>query len=174
MNDMICLMRFFICSIAVKNGKSKEKNVKEFTVYKNDLLCLKNFIIFVLCSKSIYCEEHLICIQLLLKWLQEVIVQDFLSGLSLSKQSDLVILQKYQSLSNQCFKHNSTHIPSLNLIPRVSFERTFPMFIINYYYTKRKHLEDVQSLDSLLFVSIYTQKHVDFTGSSAIRILLFF
>ena len=28
---------------------------------------------------------------------------------------DLVILQKYQSLSNQSFKHNSTHIPFLNL-----------------------------------------------------------
>ena len=30
----------------------------------------------------------------------------------------LVILQKYQSLSNQSFKHNSAHMPSLNLTLR--------------------------------------------------------
>ena len=50
---------------------------------------------------------------------------------------DSVILQKYQSLSNQSFKHNSAHMTSLNLTPKPSFELSFCMFIINFYYTKR-------------------------------------
>ena len=35
---------------------------------------------------------------------------------------DLVILQKYQSLSSQSFKHNSAHIPSINLTTTLSVE----------------------------------------------------
>ena len=54
------------------------------------------------------------------KWLQ-----DTHSGQSLSKPSDFVILQKYQSLSNQSFKHSSLHMLSLNLTPTPSFERRF-------------------------------------------------
>ena len=34
----------------------------------------------------------------------------------------LVILQKYQSLSKQSFKHDSAHRSSLNLTPMLSFE----------------------------------------------------
>ena len=58
-----------------------------------------------------------------------------------------VILQKYQSLSNQNFKHNSAHMSSLNLTPKPSFEPGFRMFIINNDHTKTKHL---QSLDFCL------------------------
>ena len=49
------------------------------------------------------------------------------------KHPDLVISQKYQSLSNQSFKHNSTHIPSLNLTLTLSCRPRFCMFIINGY-----------------------------------------
>ena len=45
-----------------------------------------------------------------------------------------------QSLLNQSFKHNSVHMPSLNLTPKFSFEPRFSMFIINCYYTKSKRL----------------------------------
>ena len=55
---------------------------------------------------------------------------------SLSKPSWLSNITKYQSLSYQSFKHNSTHMPSLNLTPALSFERRFSMFIIKVYYTK--------------------------------------
>ena len=35
---------------------------------------------------------------------------------------DSLILQKYQSLSNQRFKHNSAHMPSLKWTPKLSFK----------------------------------------------------
>ena len=38
-----------------------------------------------------------------------------------------------QSLSNQGFKHNSVHMVSLNLNPKLYFEHRFCMFIINGY-----------------------------------------
>ena len=60
---------------------------------------------------------------------------------------------KYQSLSNQDFKYNSAHMPSLNLTPKLSFEPRFRIFIINDYDRKSKRL---QSLDFLyLFVSVF-------------------
>ena len=59
---------------------------------------------------------------------------------------DSAILQKCQSLSNQSFKHNSAHMPSLNLTSNLFH---------NIYYTKSKRL---QSLDSLLkFVAAAVQ-----------------
>ena len=60
---------------------------------------------------------------------------------------DSVTLQKYQSLSDQSFKHNLAHMLSLNLNPMLSFEPRFRMFIISCYSTKNKRL---WSLDSLL------------------------
>ena len=51
---------------------------------------------------------------------------------------DAVILQKYYSLSNQSFKHNSAYVATLKLICKISFEPRFRMFIINGYYTKSK------------------------------------
>ena len=51
--------------------------------------------------------------------------------------SNSVILQKYLSLSNQSFKHNSALMLSLHLTP-LHFEPRFRMFIINSYYTKSK------------------------------------
>ena len=42
-----------------------------------------------------------------------------------------VILQEYQSLLNQSFKHNLVPMPSFNLTLKLSFEPTFRMFIIN-------------------------------------------
>ena len=53
---------------------------------------------------------------------------------------DSVILQKYQPLSNQTFKRNSAHMPSLSSTPKLSFEPSFCMFIIKDYYTKSKRL----------------------------------
>ena len=54
------------------------------------------------------------------------------------KHPELEILQKYQSLSHQSFKHNLAHIPSLNLTPILSFGSRFCMFIINGYDRKSK------------------------------------
>ena len=42
-----------------------------------------------------------------------------------------LLLQKYPPLSNQSFKHNSAHMPSLNLTPTLSFKPRSSMFIIN-------------------------------------------
>ena len=60
-----------------------------------------------------------------------MIVWNFVSEQLLS-----VILQKYQSRSNQSFKNNSVDISSLNLTPNFSFEPRFCRFIVNGYYTK--------------------------------------
>ena len=57
------------------------------------------------------------------------------------------MLQKYQPFSNQNFEQNLAQMPSIHLTPIVSCKPRFCMFIINHYYTKRKHL---QSLDSLV------------------------
>ena len=50
---------------------------------------------------------------------------------------DSVILQKYQSLEKQSFKHNLRHMPYLNITPKFYFAPRFRLFIINGYYTKR-------------------------------------
>ena len=63
----------------------------------------------------------------------------FLDG-CFQKHSDSAILQKYQLLSNQSFKHNSAHMPSLNLTCKLSFEPRFCTFIINGSYTKKQML----------------------------------
>ena len=52
-------------------------------------------------------------------WLYEVIVSNFVSRKLLSKPFDSVILQKYQSRSNQSFKHNSAHMPSFSFEPTI-------------------------------------------------------
>ena len=64
----------------------------------------------------------------------------------------VVVLKKYQSLSNQSFKQNLAHMSSIYLAPTLSSEPRFRMFIINGYYTKSKCL---QSLDFLLKDVIY-------------------
>ena len=74
-------------------------------------------------------------------WLEEVIVWNFVFGQFLP-----IILQKFQSLSNQSYKYNSVHMPSLDLTPQLSFELKCHMFIINVYYTKSKHLQSLHSL----------------------------
>ena len=51
-----------------------------------------------------------ISVRMLLKLLQEVIVQDFLSAESLSNHTDLLILQKYQLLSIQNALHFTLNI----------------------------------------------------------------
>ena len=65
-----------------------------------------------------------ICVRLLLKGLQEVVDQDFLSGKSLSKTS---------RLSSNITKKPE---PSLNLTPTLYIELRFPIFIINGYDRK--------------------------------------
>ena len=69
-----------------------------------------------------------ICVRLLLKRLQEVIDQDFLSGESLSKTSRLSNITKIPF----AFKPE----PSLNLTPTIYFEIWFPIIIINGYDRK--------------------------------------
>ena len=73
------------------------------------------------------------CIRLLLNWLYEVIVWNFISGVHLKSSS--VILQRCQWLSNQSFKQNLWHVLSIHLTPMLSCEPRFPMFI-NRHYTK--------------------------------------
>ena len=70
------------------------------------------------------------------KWLYETL---FLES-RYQNHSDSLILQKYQSLSNQSFKHNLAQISSLDSTPTLSFEPAFRMFIINVYNTKTKRL----------------------------------
>ena len=72
------------------------------------------------------------------------------SGHSLLNHLDSLVLQKYQSLSNQSFKYNLALLPSLYLTPTLSFELRFRVFFNNGQYTKRKR---TQSLDSLSFFS---------------------
>ena len=62
---------------------------------------------------------------------------------------DSVLLEKYQSRSNQGFEHNSADMQSENLTPNFSFEPRFCMFNINGYYTKSKRL---QSLDLFFYL----------------------
>ena len=69
-----------------------------------------------------------ICVRLLLKRLQEVIDQDFLSGESLSKTSRLSNITKISF----AFKPES----SLNLTPMLYFELRVPIFITNGYHRK--------------------------------------
>ena len=69
-----------------------------------------------------------ICVRLLLKRLQDVIDQDFLSGESLSKTSRLSNITKIPF----AFKPEQ----SLNLTPTLYFELGFPIFIINGYDRK--------------------------------------
>ena len=69
------------------------------------------------------------CVRLLLKRLQEVIDQDFLSGESLSKPSRLSNITKIPV----AFKPE----PSLNLTPTLYFELRFPIFIISGYDRKK-------------------------------------
>ena len=64
------------------------------------------------------------CLQLLLNWLYEVIVCNFVSG-SLLKPS-WVILQKYQLLSNKSFKENLAHMLPIYLTPTFSCGFRFP------------------------------------------------
>ena len=44
------------------------------------------------------------------------------------------------TFSNQSFKHNSAHMPSLNLTHKFPFELRFRIVIIKFYYTKSKRL----------------------------------
>ena len=63
---------------------------------------------------------------------------------------DSVILQNHQPFSNQSFKRNSVHMPSLNLIPKLSFEPRFRMFII-------KKKQTLVVLGLLIFFESVTQ-----------------
>ena len=69
-----------------------------------------------------------ICVRLLLKRLQEVIDQDFLSGESLSKTPRLSNITKVLF----AFKPDT----SLNVTPALYLELRFPIFIINGYLRK--------------------------------------
>ena len=63
--------------------------------------------------------------------------------------------------SNQGFKHNSAHMTSLNLAPKLSVKPRFRMFITNVGYTKSKRS---WSLDSfLLLFSLFDIISVSFS-----------
>ena len=80
-------------------------------------------------------------------------------------------IQKYQSLLNQSFKQNSAHMTSLNLIPRLSFEPRFCMFIINVQYTKSKCLQSLASFGVLSTITFQFSLSFPFIGRT--RLLLF-
>ena len=70
------------------------------------------------------------------KWLFGILFLDS----RIQNQPDSVKLQKYQSLSNQSFKHNLVRMTSLYLTLTLPFGPRFHMFITNGYYTKSKRL----------------------------------
>ena len=63
----------------------------------------------------------------------------------------LVILQKYQPLSNHSFKHNLAYI-LFKFNAKLSFEPWFCMFIISGYGRKSKRLYSLDSLLDLTFI----------------------
>ena len=75
----------------------------------------------------------------------------------------VVILQKYQSLSNQNFKQNLAHLTSMHLIPTLSCEPRFRVFTVNDYKIKIKCL---QSLESLLKDVVIYYVFFDQTGNT--------
>ena len=115
-----------------------------------DLLS-KNFSIFtrkhVLNQACNFIKKRLqhICLRLLLKRLQEVMDQDFLSGESHSKTSRLSNITKIPF----AFKPE----PSLNLTPTLYFELRFPIFIINGYNRKENACSPWTSCFNLKWVS---------------------
>ena len=78
-----------------------------------------------------------IYVRLFLNWLYEVIIWKFVSGPHL-KPSWLGNITKIPV--NLSFKQNLVHMPSIYLIPTLSCEPRFRMFIINSYCTKNKRL----------------------------------
>ena len=82
-----------------------------------------------------------ICIRLLLSDFSKWLFRTFFLESPFQNYPDLVILQKYQWLLNQAFKHNSVNMPSFSLTPMLSSEPGFlRMFIINGYNRKSKML----------------------------------
>ena len=74
------------------------------------------------------------------------------------KNPDTVILQKYQSLLNQSFKHILVHVVYLNWISKISFQPRFCMLIINSYYKKQTLVVLgilVQNISFLINVAIH-------------------
>ena len=96
-----------------------------------------------------------ICIQLLLNWLYKVIVWNFVSGSHVKLSRLKVILQNYQSLSNQSFKQNLAYMPFIYLTPMLSCEPRIFMFIINGYYIKSKHLQSLNCLSKDVIIYFY-------------------
>ena len=68
-----------------------------------------------------------ICVRLLLKWI--LLFRTFFLDSGFQNHPEVVILQKFQSLLNQSFKHNLAYMPSLNLTPALSFEPRFLGFV---------------------------------------------
>ena len=92
-----------------------------------------------------------ICIQMLLSWLYELTVWDFVSGSHLKPSW------------NQSFKQNLVHMPSIYLTPILSGKPRFCMFIINSYFTKSKCLFVVLGLlikkcNNILFCVIWLDR----------------
>ena len=71
--------------------------------------------------KNIYFEEHLRTAASEVTLGSDCLGLFFLNS-RFQNHPDLEMLQMYQPLSNQSFNHNLAHIPSSNLIPKLSFE----------------------------------------------------
>ena len=95
-------------------------------------------------SKHTYLKN--ICVPLLLKRFQEVIIWDFFSEKSLSKPSWLSNIKKIPVT----FKPE----PSLNFTPTLYFEPRFPMFTISGF--DRKATLAVPCLSFKIFVNLLT------------------
>ena len=84
---------------------------------------------------------------------------------------DSVMLQKSLSLSNQSFKYNALHMPSLNLTQKLPFEPMFSMFIINVYYTNRFDLR-IRGTFFTILVEVFTNhilaENIYFKNHSAV------
>ena len=80
-------------------------------------------------SKNTYFEEHL-----------RTAAPDVTLGSDCLGLSFWRVACKTTLFSNQSFKHNSAHMPSVNLTPKFSFEPRFRIFIINSYNRKNKRL----------------------------------
>ena len=74
------------------------------------------------------------CVRLLLNYFGKWFFVTLFMDSRFQHHPDSEILQKYQLLSNQCFKHNSTHMSSLHSTPTFPFESRFRVFIIKAWY----------------------------------------
>ena len=82
-------------------------------------------------------------------------------GSHFQSHPDSVILQKFQSLSNDSFKHNSADVSSLYLTPTLPFESRFLCLLLTV--TTQKQTRVVLGL-LVAFLSLHTIPYLQRTG----------